>query len=159
MRHFSVVLTLFVLLPALSGAQVEGEGTLTDAPALPDAAILIDLPQPVDAQPAMNISAMPTREDGRIDHDFTATLRVMNRKLEADVELTLQSNKTKRYDTLAFTAVSCLHDAQGLRNNDMVFLRIADEGREVFNGWMSQQFPGASLLQHPHYSVVVLGCR
>lgn len=101
---------------------------------------------------------MPSRDDGRVQSSFTAKLRIMNRKLEKNTDLAVPANQTKRYDTLAITAITCIRDAQGIRDNDMAFLRIDDEGRDVFSGWISQQFPGVSLLQHPHYSVILLGC-
>lgn len=116
-------------------------------------------PQPPQANPTATQSAMPTRDDGRVQSDFTAKLRIMNRKLEKSTDLAIPANQTKRYDTLSITALTCMRDAQGIRDNDMVFLRIEEEGRSLFNGWMSQQFPGVSLLQHPHYSVIVLGCN
>lgn len=149
---------LFLLAGLLPGIALAQEPEF----AMPSEAIdlegVVEAPGPTpEAVP--QVSEMPARDDGRIQSSFTVKLRVMNRKLENTTDLSIPANQTKRYDTLAITPLTCTRDAQDIRDNDMVFLRIDEEGREVFSGWMSQQFPGVSLLQHPHYSIVVLGCN
>lgn len=165
MRLTKLLLAL-ALLPMAASAQ-DTEAPAAD-PAMPEFSIPSEAadiaPQPEAApqpqpQAAPSESAMPTRDDGRVQSGFTAKIRVMNRKVEKNTDLSIPANQTKRYDTLSITALTCIRDAQGVRDNDMAFLRIDDEGKDVFSGWVSQQFPGVSLLQHPHYSLLLLGCN
>jgi len=157
MRRYSFTL-LVGLLPFIALAQEADFAMPSEATDLETAGEEQNTPEAAPQVEPM-VSEMPTRDDGRIQSSFTVKLRVMNRKLENTTDLSIPANQTKRYDTLSITPLTCTRDAQGIRDNDMVFMRIEDEGREVFSGWMSQQFPGVSLLQHPHYSVVVLGCN
>ena len=124
----------------------------------------IPMPEaPADAPPADGTveSAAPIQlvaPVGAARQSFVAKLRLINRQTEQTQDFVLAPGKRAEGGGLVITAQGCIPNAQGIHDNDMVFLTVEEDGARRFRGWVSRKFPEVSGLEHPVYTLLVGNC-
>jgi hypothetical protein len=88
------------------------------------------------------------------------TLRVLNKIDSTLRSVTLQVGATVRVQSLSITLRACAVRPPDLPQDAAARLTIADDraGAPVFDGWILQNEPAASMLEHPVYDIQLAAC-
>ncbi len=90
----------------------------------------------------------------------SGTLRVLN-KIDSTVRsLTLHLGETVRLQTLQITLRGCAVRPPDLPADAAAHLAVSDsrEDAQTFDGWILQNEPAASMVEHPVYDIQLAGC-
>jgi hypothetical protein len=86
-----------------------------------------------------------------------AKLRLLDRLSEKLVDLSLAIGGSSIVGRISVTVDACRYPA-GEPNGSIAHLTIKEEGKTVFDGWMSAESPALNALDHPRYDVWLLAC-
>lgn len=95
-----------------------------------------------------------------LDH-FLLKLTLVDERIDDVHHYTMNPGQTLAMPGgLAVTAVACVHDNQGISDNDAAYLQVQDQQTEsiLFKGWMLRLAPGLSDIGEAEFNLQVDSC-
>ena len=91
----------------------------------------------------------------------TADLQALDKVDDKTVTLSVGVNQTGQFGHLAIVVRACVVRPADQPADAAAYLDIVDPrpSAPAFHGWMLENEPAASMMQHPVYDVRVLGCH
>ena len=95
-----------------------------------------------------------------LEEGFTATLRVIDRRINRHVDYELKPLEVmNHHDMLLIQVVSCLPKYNDIAGNDSAYIVASNNaGESIYEGWIFAGTTSASTLEHPSYSVLLKNC-
>ena len=126
--------------------------------------VLLAVMAAAQAQPTQ---AQPTKAPGSQSSPDTwlprgnAELQVLDTVNAKAATVTLRVGQSADNASLSIVLRACVIRPPDMRADSAAFLDIADSRRGApgFHGWMFANEPAVSMLEHPIYSVRLVGCR